>query len=393
MKTFPVNTLEAGRYFTKPVYLDENYILLSPETQLTKELIDRLQRWSFEEVLSDGEPVDKPIANSGGETGETVALSVDQDVRESTLFGEAQRFYEELLSFVERVFTSFVTKNELSERQIGDMVKRVIEMVRSHRRYILRLSEMNVTNKNYMVAHSSKTAIVAVAIGMTLRQPPHKLIELGTAALLHEIGMVRLPPQLYMSQQKLSPKERQAISAHTVLGFKILRQASFPMSVCLAVLECRENVDGTGYPRKLTGEKISLYAKVIMVAGSFVAITSHRPYRDAADGHTAILEMLKHRGKMYDETVLKALVANLSIYPIGTQVQLGNGTRGMVVDTNMENPRAPLVRVVTGPNGERYAEQQVVDTAADPEYRVVRALSRDESEGSSGDTPAPARAH
>lgn len=374
MKKFPVSSLEAGHYFTGPVFLDEQYILLSPETQMTVELIDRLRRWSYETVLSDGEMVEKPIA-SGGDGAEAISLSVDQDVKESTLFKEAEAFYGELLSFVEKTFTNFVTRNELSERQIGDMIKRTIDMVRSHRRYILRLSEMKVKDKNYIVAHSSKTTIVSLAVAMTLRQPPHKLIELGTAALLHEIGMIRLPPQLYMSKQKLSPKERQAISAHTVLGFKILRQASFSMSVCLAVLECRENVDGSGYPRQLTGEKISLYAKIIMVAGSFAAMTSARPYREPLDGHTAILEMLQQRGKMYDETVLKALVGNLSIYPIGTNVQLANGTRGTVVDTNAQNPRAPLVRVVAGPNGELYAEQPVVDTAADPEYRVTRALA------------------
>lgn len=373
MKTFPVETLESGHYFTRPVFLDEKYILLSPETQLTTELIARLKRWSYESVLSDGEVVEKPIA-AGGEKGETIAVSVDQDVKESTMFREAEAFYRELLSFVERTFTSFVTRNELPERPIGDMVKRIIDIVRSHRRHILRLADMKAKDKNYIVAHSSKTTIVSVAVGMTLRQPPHKLIELGTAALLHEIGMIRLPPQLYMSQQKLAAKERQAISAHTVLGFKILRQASFPMSVCLAVLECRENVDGSGYPRKLTGEKISLYAKIIMVAGSFAALTSRRPFRGALDGHNAILEMLQQRGKMYDETVLKALIANLSIYPIGTQVQLANGTRGMVVDTNPDNARAPLVRVIAGPKGELYAEQPVVNTAADQEHRVVRAL-------------------
>jgi HD-GYP domain-containing protein (c-di-GMP phosphodiesterase class II) len=383
MKQFPVSTLEAGHYFSKPLFLDEKYILLSPEAQLTTELIDRLRQWSYETVYSDGEQVEKPIA-SGGDGAESIAVSVDRDVKESALFKEAEAFYAELLNFVERTFTGFVTRSELSERQIGDMVKQTINIVRSHRRYILRLSEMKVKEKNYIVTHSSKTAIVAIAVAMSLRQPPHKLIELGTAALLHEIGMIRLPPQLYMSAQQLSAKERQAISAHTVLGFKILRQASFPMSVCLAVLECRENVDGSGYPRRLTGEKISLYAKIIMVAGSFAAITSARPYRSPLDGHSAILDMLQQRNKMYDETVLKALIANLSIYPIGTHVQLANGTSGMVVDTNSQNARAPLVRITAGPNGEVYAEQPVVDTSVDQEYRVVRALQTEH--------PDPARA-
>ncbi len=373
MKKFPVNTLETGHYFTKPVYLDAKFILLSPETPMTPELVERLKQWGYHTILSDGEPVETPMAASA-DGNETISLSVDQDVKESTLFREAEDFYRELVGFVERVFTNFVTRNEIPERQIGDMIKRAIDMVRSHRRYILRLSEMKIGEKNYIVAHSSKTAVVSVAIGMTLRQPPHKLIELGTAALLHEIGMIRLPPQLYMSQKQLSDKERQAISAHTVLGFKILRQMSFPMSVCLAVLECRENVDGSGYPRKLTSEKISLFAKIIMVAGSFAAITSKRPYRAPTDGHSAILDMLQQRGKMYDETVLKALISNLSIYPIGTYVQLANGTKGMVVDTNAQNARAPLVRIISGANGELYAEQPMVDTASSQELRVVRAL-------------------
>ena len=376
MKQYPISTLKPDHYFTGSLHLDERYILLSPETPITHEMIDRLRRWSYESVESEGVAVEKPIA-FGGAGGESISLSVDEDIKETALFREAESYYNELLGFVERVFTNFVTRNEINERQIGEMVKRATELVRSHRRYILRLSEMKVRDKNYVVAHSSKTAIVAIAIGTTLKLPSHKLIELGTAAVLHEIGMIRLPPQLYMSPQKLGDKERRAISAHTVLGFKILRAASFPMSVCLAVLECRENIDGSGYPRRLTGEKIGLYAKILMVAGSFAAITSPRPYRDALDGHSAILEMLQQRGRMYDETVLKALVTNLSIYPIGTHVVLADGTRGMVVDTNAGNPRAPHVRIMSGPQGEVYAEQRVVDTASRPEQRVIRALPVD----------------
>ncbi len=374
MKAFPVSDLQAGRYFTKAVYLDDKYILLTPETQLTDSLLERLRAWEYATVLSDGESVTNPVLSSDDD-GASVSLSVDQDVKEQTLFHEAETFFNELLGFVERIFTDFVTKGEIAQRPIGDQVKRVIDMTRSHRRYLLRLGEMTVKDKNYIVNHSTKTAVVSIAIGTTLRLPSHKLIELGTAAMLHEIGMIRLPPQLYMSQKQLSGKERQAIAAHTVLGFKILKQESFPVSVSLAVLECRENHDGTGYPRKLAGDKISLYAKIIRVAGSFAAMISERPFRAALEGHAAILEMLQQSGKHYDESVLKALIANVSLYPIGTYVQLSNGTRGMVVDTNVDNPRAPKVRVIAGPQGERYAEQPVVDTGIDTTHTVVRAIA------------------
>ncbi len=373
MNSVSVDALEAGKYFTKPVYLDDNYILLSPETQLPEELIERLRLWSFESVATEGDVIEKPVV-SADQSGDTIAMSVDQDLKDTNMFRQAEDFVNQLLGFVERTFTSFVTKSSVSSSLVTETVKGIIEMVKSHRRYMLRLSEMNTKDRNYIVTHSGKTTVVAVAIGQALKQPPHKLIEIGTAALLHEIGMVRLPPQLYMSSRQLSEKERQAVTAHTVLGFKILRQLQFPMQVCLAVLECKENIDGSGYPRKLTGERIGLYAKIIMVASSFVALTSARPFREPLDGHAAILEMLKHRGKMYDEAVLKGLVALVSIYPIGTFVELSNGSFGMVVDTNAENPRAPQVRVMYGPSRERYAEQPIVDTGLDTDHTVTRAL-------------------
>jgi HD-GYP domain-containing protein (c-di-GMP phosphodiesterase class II) len=272
------------------------------------------------------------------------------------------------------MFTSFVTRNELVEGPISDIVKRAIDMGKTHRRHILRLPELSSPGKNYIVNHSAKTAILAVSVGGVLRLPTHKLIELGTASLLHEIGMIRLPPNLYMSNAELTDQERKAITAHTVLGFKILRQFSFPMSVSLAVLECRENVDGSGYPRSLTGDKISMYAKIIMVSGSYAAITSDRPFRSAVDGHAAILDMLKRKDQMYDETVLRALLADLAIFPLGTCVELQNGSKGIVVDNQPANPRTPTVRVVAGPNGEPYAEQQIVDTGATAELRISRAV-------------------
>jgi len=376
MKPFPVSGLETDYYFTKKAFLDDNYILLTPETPVTKKLISRLKRWRVSQIFSDGALVDAPTASQPSTT-EGTSLSIDQGIQEQKLFAEAQAFYRDLSNFVERMFTNFVTRNELSERPISEMVKRTIDVVKSHRRHVLRLPDLAAPGKNYIVNHSAKTAILAVSVGSVLHLPPFKLIELGTAAILHEIGMIRLPPNVYMSDNELTEQEKKAITAHTVLGFRILRQFSFAMTVSLAVLECRENVDGTGYPRKLTGERLSMYGKIIMVSGSYAALTSARPYRQAVEGHAALVDMLKRKGQMYDETVLRALIASVSIFPLGTCVELRNGSRGIVVDNDPAQPRTPIVRIVAGPNGEPYAEQQIVRTDTSEELSIGRALPCD----------------
>jgi HD-GYP domain-containing protein (c-di-GMP phosphodiesterase class II) len=275
------------------------------------------------------------------------------------------------------LFTQYVTKDELSLRAVTEKVKELIEAVKAHKRFLLRIQSLSKSTSNYIVDQAVQTAILSITIGLTLKLPPHKLIELGSAALLHEVGMIRLPPQLYMSTRELTPKEKKTLSAHTLLGFKILKQHSFPLSICLTVLECREHLNGTGYPRGLTGEKISLHAKIVLVASSFAAMTSVRPYRRAKDGHAGILELLKDRNTLYDETVLRALVHNLSVYPIGTYVMLADGSWALVVNTENRPPRSPDVKVLVSREGQRYSDPPIMSTQESPR-QIVRALRDDE---------------
>lgn len=380
MNKYLVETLEPGKYFTSQVFLDERYILLSPETPFSEELKARLGKWGYHHIYSSGDVSSSPAASTEQDSGsETPVVSYDQGMKDDEHLNEAREFYQNLASFIERTMTNYVSNGELSHRELTERIKNSIDFVKSHRKYVLNFPAMPASKRNYLVEHSTKTTILSLAVGIQLKLPPHKLIELGTAAVLHEIGMIRLPPQIYMSEKQLSEQEKKAITAHTVLGFKILKSFSFPMTICLAVLECRENLDGSGYPRGLTGDKLSMYGKILNVAGSFAAMTSKRPFRPARDGHNALLELLQQRGTLYDEQVLRAMVANLSIYPIGSYVELANGYRGVVVETNDENPRAPQVRVIMGSSGERFPDQPVVRTD-DQEYRVARALNEQEIE-------------
>lgn len=382
MKTISAGTIPDQKYFTAPAFLDARYILLSPETPFSESLRQRLEKWGFEEILTEGEISDNAASLPGvgaGSSETAPLLSIEEGAQETRIMREVQQFYSSLLDFTEKLFTDFATRNELPQRLVSEKTKELVETVRARRKYILRLSTLQNLDKNYIIEQSVKTAILSVAIGATLRQPPHKLIELGTAALLHECGMIRLPPQLYMSETGLTERERKALTAHTLLGFKHLKQFSYPLTVCIAVLECREHVDGTGYPRAITGERISPYAKIISVAGSYAAMISERPYRPAGEPHESILALLSDRGKKYDESALRALLVNLSLFPLGTFVELTNGYRGLVVDSVEDNPRTPVVRIIVSASGERYADQPTVRTS-DPQYRVVHALSSVEAQ-------------
>jgi len=375
MNKILISSIPPNAYFSAPVYLDDRYILLSQDTPVRESLLRRLRTWGYSYVFSDGQPTATPVLPTL--SGQPEAITLDDDVKDQDQFKTAQQFFNELLNFIEGVFTDFVTKNELSIPKITEKVKDLIIQVKEQRNYILRLADLSSQLKNYIVVHTAKTAILSLAIGMQMKLPPHKLIELGMAALLHEIGMIRLPPQLYMSNRILTPEEKRAITAHPIIGYKILKTFSFPVSVCLTVLEHHEHIDGTGYPRQLSGDQISLPARILAVAGSYAALVSKRPYRAGKDGHSSILDLLRGKGTQYDENVLKALIFVVSLYPIGTYVQLANGSKGVVMEPNVENPRFPLVKIYIADTGDPLKEPILVKTDTEA-TKIVRALTKEE---------------
>ena len=151
---------------------------------------------------------------------------------------------------------------------------------------------------------------------------------MGIASLLHEVGMLQIPTKVYDKDGSLSADEKKVIKAHTLLGFRSLREFSLPRDILLGVLEHHERNDGSGYPQGLSTARISQFGKIIAVACSYDAQISNRPFRSGRDAHTSLTGMLREMRSHYDEDVMKALLGILSIYPLGSYITLMNGYTG-----------------------------------------------------------------
>ncbi|MCL2759055.1 MAG: HD-GYP domain-containing protein [Treponema sp.] len=379
MNDFLVKQLKPNSYFTKPVYLDKAFIITAPEMPLTEELINILDKWSFKSVLSEGDSTadysgSEPGGNAVSQDVSSIGLSQQSDADK---LQKAEEFYSNFLFFVENLFVKASVSDELDEKAITEKIKDITEYIKEDRRFLMRVIK-NIEpapGKNYLATHSVRSTIIAIIIGTYLKLQSYRLIELGVAALTHEVGMLKLPSNIYLSQRSLNPQEQKAILTHPILGYTMLKSFDFPLPVCLSALEHHERENGTGYPRKLNGEKISLYSKIIAVACSYEALSSKRPHKEAKDGYTGMLELLKNEGKAYDDTIVRALVLSLSIYPIGLYVLLSNGKKGQVVDVNPETPRFPIVQVFGEftPDG----KIKMMQTAQDG-LTIVRPLNRTE---------------
>jgi hypothetical protein len=114
-----------------------------------------------------------------------------------------------------------------------------------------------------------------------------------------------------------------------------------------------------------------------MVACSFDAVTAARPFKEAKDGYSGMVDIIRNEGKQYDDLVIRALVVSLSIYPIGTQVLLTSGKSAVVVDVNPDNPRYPVVQILGGrsPDG-----KDLLIRTSETSVRILRPMTREEIE-------------
>jgi HD-GYP domain-containing protein (c-di-GMP phosphodiesterase class II) len=382
VKTIPVSTLAPGAYFDKPVFLDDTYLLLSPDTPVTPELVRRLRKWKFDGIRSDGQSRQVPgyLAVAGAEAAKLAPQTIDEDIRTDEQREAARSFCTEAIAFVAGIYETFASDGGINLGKATEWVKHAITTVRDNRDFVMRYAWAETDPDRWLTLHTMRATLLALLIGDFLKAPPVRLIELGNACLLHDIGMYKLPESLRRSKAALSTDERKAVNVHTALGYRLLKGFSAAENIALAALEHHERMDGSGYPRSLTGDRITEYAKIIAVACSFEAMVSPRPFRPAAfDLHGAIRELLQSNRKQYDERVLKALVFTLSVYPIGTHVLLSNAGKGIVVRTDLARPRCPVVRVLADPEGRRPTKTLLLQTEEAGGVSVVRALTAAEA--------------
>jgi len=380
MKSIPLSTLVPSIYFDQPVYLDKSYILLTPDSPVTPELVKRLQKWKYQQVFTEGKTKDVPSYLSGSTSSSVAPQTIDEDIRENAQVLASRTFYGEFTTFASTLFAKYAAEGALNLADVTNWVKKAIQMVHENRDFLLRFLDTSAEGDRYLISHAVNSTILALAIGDYMKAPPHRLIELGNACLLHEIGMFKLPVELRKSAKGLSPDERKAMVTHTLMGYRILKGFSAPENVALAALEHHERIDGSGYPRSLSAPKITDYALIIAVVCSYDAMVSRRPFRPGTlDGHATILDLAQKNRKQYDEKILKALVYTLSVYPVGTAVLLSNNSRGIVMKTDSGKPRCPIVKVVLDPEKKKLVDPPLIQVTETQGLGIIAVLTGDEA--------------
>ena len=200
-------------------------------------------------------------------------------------------------------FVHEISERKKAEQQLADSVARLRE---SEANIIRVLSSVTELRDPYTAGHQQRVAEICVAVAERMGLPSDQTRGLEVAALLHDVGKVSVPIEILSNPGLLSPAQRTLVEGHVEAGYEILRPIKFPWPVAEIVLQHHERLDGSGYPNGLSGDAMALEAKILAVADTVEAMTSHRPYRAALGPGVALEELRANRGTLYDSSVVDA---------------------------------------------------------------------------------------
>jgi HD-GYP domain-containing protein (c-di-GMP phosphodiesterase class II) len=286
--------------------------------------------------------------------------------------------YEETLGQATATFRAFGLKKDVAPEEVEEPVRRMVGALIADRNLLLAMQGA-MTGSDYLAGHSVGVTVLAVAVASARGWSRGAVLEMGSAAYLHDIGMLRLPPGMVNCARKLSPMELKLVRQHPALSLDMIqplagRQCGLAESIPAAVYQSHEREDASGYPRGCPGVVINEFAKILAVCDVYQAMVSRRPWREGLLPCRAMEQMLiMGSRRQLDPEAVRSLLQCLSLFPVGSWVELADGSRGRVVAPGEGDVARPRVSVLYS-GSQRLERPAPVDLVERRDLGVVRPI-------------------
>lgn len=402
--TMSVQSLRSGMRLTENVYDQSGELILSAGNRITSSFLAELRRGDVSHVLVGcptsasssqalrgkyerqlDELLARMIPGHGGNEADPAAQKRPLSPTELTYEAQARLEQHTAASHVaEHVARTCRDGATRLPRGVQQTIEEFARATSIDTDLLPLIVSMQEPKNEYLFDHCVNVSLLSMTVGARLGLDESQIIELGTGALLLDVGMLRIPDAIRFAPRTLTADERIEVQRHTLYTLDALQRLDGLSSVAPFVgYQVHERADGTGYPRGRSGMFIHLYAKIAAVMDVYSAMIRPRPHRPAFLPYQAMTQILTEgsQGKL-DRTVIRALLDCVSLFPVGSLVELDAGVRARVVRANRGNHTRPIV-VEVNSTGETTGT--TIDLKRETSTAVLRAIPEEPEALAEGD--------
>jgi putative nucleotidyltransferase with HDIG domain len=235
-----------------------------------------------------------------------------------------------------------------------------------------------------LASHSMDVCVLSLIVGAEYGCAEGDREILGVGALLHDIGYVRLPRNVYRKSSALTDQEKALMQQHPLLAATVLSQGDpLPEEAMRIIAQHHEWLDGNGFPNKLKNGAISRLAQLVGVVDAYNGMVGTWHGRPPLLPHDAIRQLfvLGEKGQ-YDKALIEVTIKALGVYPIGSLIKLNTGEKAVVTGLNHMDRLKPRIRIISEPAGDPHKIPIDVDLTLtkpdEPTRMILRVLDPDQ---------------
>jgi HD-GYP domain-containing protein (c-di-GMP phosphodiesterase class II) len=231
----------------------------------------------------------------------------------------------------------------------------------------------------FVLHHGVNVAVYAIKLAKYLEFKQENQIELGLAALLHDVGTAAIPDKVIYKRKKLNAEEIKIFQERPNYSYKILQQFGSDYAyLAQCASQVHERIDGSGYPAGLKANEIHEYAQIIGLLDKYEALIHSRPQRDKLAPLAAVKEIINTGKDRFERKYLKALLNAFTVFPLYSYVRLNSDAIGKVIETYPDQPMRPKIRIEYDSQNQKVLTDRVVDLPEDSLLHIVDSVTDEE---------------
>lgn len=344
MRPVSVTNIREGTFLGKSIYSSDGRLLLSKGIQLDKKLISILKKHQvlyiyIEDEISEGIEVHSIIEDK---------LKI------------------EAINTVKKLFDMAMYRGRGKEKvewiplrahlEVQNIIENILNNLKENENILYSMTELMGTDM-YTYKHSVNVAILSILTARSLGIKEKDIKDIAMGAMLHDIGKSKIDPEILNKNTELTEDEIEIMKKHTEYGYEIVKNDLALSYITKQIIYSHhEFLDGSGYPRGLKREEVSMYSMIVTICDMFDTITSDREGKKRVPIYTALEMLAAQTVYKLDFNVYSKFIENIAVYPIGTGVLLEDGRKGIVVDIHRSCPTRPIVKIIEDEDNKDYYE-------------------------------------